>query len=176
MKVMNILHDSVVDGEGLRTVIFFAGCPHQSIGCHNPESWKITNGKHMTVDEIFEEVASNPQTDVTFSGGEPLIQAKELVKLAKKIKKLGKNIWVYSGFTYEEIIQSKNPYQKELLNYCDVLVDGRFIIEERDLSLKFKGSRNQRLIDLNKVNELTHSYGSTPSHEIVADLSDAVID
>lgn len=152
MKVMNILHDSVVDGEGLRTVIFFAGCPHQCLGCHNPESWKMTNGKEMSVDEIFREVASNPLTDVTFSGGEPLIQARELVNLAKRIKEIGKNIWVYSGFTYEEIVNSKNRYQKELLDYCDVLVDGRFLIEERDLSLMFKGSRNQRIIYLSDHN------------------------
>ncbi len=84
MKVMNILHDSVVDGEGLRTVIFFAGCPHHCPGCHNPSSWKMTNGKEMSIDEIFEEVASNPLTDVTFSGGEPFIQAKQLVDLAQK--------------------------------------------------------------------------------------------
>lgn len=146
---MNILHDSVVDGEGLRTVIFFAGCPHQCLGCHNPESWKMSNGHEMSIDEIFLEVASNPLTDVTFSGGEPLIQARDLVTLAKKIKNLDKNIWIYSGFTYEEIVNSNNLYQKELLTYCDVLVDGRFLIEERDLSLKFKGSRNQKIIKLN---------------------------
>lgn len=150
MKVMNIIHDSVVDGEGLRTVIFFAGCPHQCVGCHNPESWKMTNGKDMSVEEIFAEVVSNPLTDVTFSGGEPLIQAKELVKLAKKIKEHGKNIWVYSGFTYEEILNARDPYKRKVLKYCDVLVDGRFLIEERDLSLRFKGSRNQRMIQLNR--------------------------
>ncbi|TXL64420.1 anaerobic ribonucleoside-triphosphate reductase activating protein [Cerasibacillus terrae] len=148
MKVMNILHDSVVDGEGLRTVIFFAGCPHHCPGCHNPSSWKMTNGKEMSIDEIFEEVASNPLTDVTFSGGEPFIQAKQLVDLAQKIKDLGKNIWIYSGFTYEEIINSRDPYKKELLEICDVLVDGKFILAERDLSLLFRGSRNQRIIEL----------------------------
>ncbi|HEY4599957.1 MAG TPA: anaerobic ribonucleoside-triphosphate reductase activating protein [Cerasibacillus sp.] len=149
MKVMNIIHDSVVDGEGLRTVIFFAGCPHQCLGCHNPSSWKMTNGKNMSVDDILQEVADNPLTDVTFSGGEPMIQAKELVKLAKEIKKLDKNIWIYSGFTYEKIIASNDPYKKELLQICDVLVDGKFVIEQRDLSLTFRGSRNQRIIALN---------------------------
>jgi|SRR5690625_423489 len=149
MKVMNILHDSVVDGPGLRTVVFFSGCPHQCLGCHNPASWKMTNGVDMAVEEIFKEIESNPLTDVTFSGGEPLIQAKELVKLAKKVKAIHKNIWLYSGFTYEEIINGPNRYQKALLDYCDVLVDGRFVLEERDLSLTFKGSRNQRIIELN---------------------------
>lgn len=150
MRVMNIIHDSVVDGEGLRTVVFFAGCPHHCQGCHNPESWKMTNGKEMTVEEIFREVMSNSLTDVTFSGGEPMIQAKNLARLAKKIKEAGKNIWVYSGFTYEELLQARDPYKRKVLQYCDVLVDGRFELEQRDLSLRFKGSRNQRIIDLNK--------------------------
>lgn len=148
MKVMNILHDSVVDGEGLRTVVFFAGCPHGCPGCHNPTSWNMSNGKEMSVGEIMQEIESNPLTDVTFSGGEPFIQAREVVKLAEEVKKLGKNIWVYSGFTYEEILHSKDPYKIILLELCDVLVDGRFLIEERNLSLLFRGSNNQRIIYL----------------------------
>src|SRR5699024_749102 len=150
MRVMNIIHDSVVDGEGLRTVVFFAGCPHLCQGCHNPESWKMTNGKEMTVEEIFREVMSNSLTDVTFSGGEPMIQAKNLGRLAKKIKEAGKNIWVYSGFTYREVLEARDPYKRKVLQYCDVLVDRRFELEQRDLSHRFKGSRNQRIIDLNK--------------------------
>lgn len=148
MKVLNIIHDSVVDGEGLRTVVFFAGCPHQCLGCHNPDSWKISNGTNMSLDEILAEIESNPMNDVTFSGGEPFIQAKKIVPLAKMVKELGKNIWIYSGFTYEEIINGKDPYKRELLDVCDVLVDGRFVLEERDLSLTFKGSKNQRIIQL----------------------------
>lgn len=148
MKVMNILHDSVVDGEGLRTVIFFAGCPHGCVGCHNPASWKMSNGIDMSLDEILREIESNPMSNVTLSGGEPFIQAKEVSELARKIKEMGKNIWAYSGFTHEEILTSPDPYKSELLNYCDVLVDGRFVLEERDLSLKFRGSRNQRVIYL----------------------------
>jgi len=146
MKVMNILHDSVVDGEGLRTVIFFAGCPHGCLGCHNPSSWNMSNGTEMSIDEIMVEIESNPLTDVTFSGGEPFIQAKEVAKLAERIRKLGKNIWVYSGFTYEEIV--KDRYKRELLNQCNVLVDGPFKIEEKNLSLSFRGSNNQRIIEL----------------------------
>lgn len=148
MKIMNIIHDSVVDGEGLRTVIFFAGCPHACLGCHNPASWKMSNGTKMSLDEVLAEVESNPMTNVTLSGGEPFIQAKAAIPLAKKIKELGKNIWAYSGFTYEEIMEAKDPYKRELLSFCDVLVDGRFILEERDLSLTFKGSKNQRIIRL----------------------------
>ena len=146
MKVMNILHDSVVDGEGLRTVIFFAGCPHHCRGCHNPSSWNMDNGTEMSIDEIMVEIESNPLTDVTFSGGEPFFQAEEVAKLAERIRKLGKNIWVYSGYTYEEIV--KDPCKRELLNHCNVLVDGPFKMEERNLSLTFRGSNNQRIIEL----------------------------
>src|SRR5690606_33098245 len=104
MKVMNIIHDAVVDGEGLRTEIFFAGCPHFCRGCHNPKNWNISNGTEMTVQEIVEEVASNSLTDVTFSGGEPFLQAQEVSKVAKQLKNLGKNIWVYTGYTLEQLL------------------------------------------------------------------------
>lgn len=90
MKVMNIIHDSVVDGEGLRTVVFFAGCPHRCFGCHNPKSWNICNGTEMTVEEIVKEIASNTLTDVTFSGGDPFFQAAEVKKVAKAVKDLKK--------------------------------------------------------------------------------------
>jgi anaerobic ribonucleoside-triphosphate reductase activating protein len=150
MKVMNIIHDSVVDGEGLRTVIFFAGCPHFCKGCHNPRSWNIHNGTEMSVEEVVEEAASNPLTDVTLSGGEPFFQAEEVCKVAKQLKELGKNIWIYTGFTFEQLLASRDPYIHELLGCCDVLVDGPFILAERDLTLPFRGSRNQRIIDLTK--------------------------
>ncbi|MCT2535436.1 anaerobic ribonucleoside-triphosphate reductase activating protein [Aquibacillus koreensis] len=153
MRVMNIIHDSVVDGEGLRTVVFFAGCPHFCKGCHNPQSWNIRNGTEMSVEDILTEIKSNPLTDVTLSGGEPFFQAKEVSVLAKKIKKSGKNIWIYSGYTYEEIRRSNDRYKRELLHYCDILVEGPFILEQRDLSLRFHGSRNQRIIDLTKKSE-----------------------
>lgn len=145
---MNIIHDSIVDGDGLRTVIFFAGCPHRCVGCHNPESWNKRNGVEMSEVEILTEIATNPLTDVTLSGGEPFQQAKALASLVKEIKLLGKNIWIYSGYTYEQLIQSADPHIRDVLRYCDVLVDGPFILSERDLSLDFRGSRNQRLISL----------------------------
>lgn len=148
MKVMNIIHDSIVDGEGLRTVVFFAGCPHFCKGCHNPSSWNRENGIDMTIDEIYEEVMSNPLTDVTFSGGEPFIQADELQILAKRLKESNKNIWIYSGFTYEELIDHPNPNYQNLLMHCDVLVDGRFELDKHDPRLLFRGSANQRIIHL----------------------------
>lgn len=148
MKIMGIHHDSVVDGEGLRTVIFFAGCPHHCLGCHNPESWNIKNGKEMSLGEIIDEVRSNPLTHITLSGGEPFFQAREVKILAKALKKLNKNIWIYSGYKIEELKNSKDKHVKELLGYCDVLVDGPFIMEKRDTTLQFRGSSNQRIIKL----------------------------
>ncbi|GGM32144.1 anaerobic ribonucleoside-triphosphate reductase-activating protein [Paraliobacillus quinghaiensis] len=151
MKVMNIIHDSVVDGDGLRTVIFFAGCPHFCEGCHNPASWNIRNGTEMTVDQVVEEVATNPLTDVTLSGGEPFFQAEEVAQVARRLKELGKHIWAYSGYTLEQLQHSEDKAKRKLLSYCDVLVDGPFVLAKRDLTLKFRGSSNQRVIDLNRL-------------------------
>ncbi|WP_080846047.1 anaerobic ribonucleoside-triphosphate reductase activating protein [Cytobacillus gottheilii] len=144
MKVMNILHDSVVDGEGLRTVIFFAGCPHQCPGCHNPASWHMQNGTDMSVEEVVQE-ALNPLTDITLSGGEPFLQAKEVKLVAKRLKSLGKHIWAYTGYTLAELQENGSSDQQELLSYCDVLVDGRFMIEQKDMTLPFRGSSNQSI-------------------------------
>lgn len=148
MRVMNIIHDSVVDGEGMRSVVFFAGCPHQCKGCHNPESWNGRNGKNISIEEIYKELMSNTLTDVTFSGGEPFIQADQLVKLAKLLKEAGKNIWIYSGFTLEDILSNPNISYQKLLSLCDVLVDGKFELDKRDITLPFRGSSNQRIIPL----------------------------
>ncbi|PFA22526.1 MULTISPECIES: anaerobic ribonucleoside-triphosphate reductase activating protein [Bacillus cereus group] len=148
MRVMNIIHDSVVDGEGLRTVVFFAGCPHRCLGCHNPQSWNMCNGSEMNTEEIVKEIAKNPLTDVTFSGGDPFFQAAEVKIVAKAVKALKKNLWIYTGYTLEEIQSSQNNDMIELLHYGDVLVDGRFELEKRDLTLPFRGSSNQRIIRL----------------------------
>ncbi|EOW9528663.1 anaerobic ribonucleoside-triphosphate reductase activating protein [Bacillus cytotoxicus] len=148
MRVMNMIHDSVVDGEGLRTVVFFAGCPHRCVGCHNPQSWNTCNGTEMTAEEIIKEIAKNPLTDVTFSGGDPFLQAAEVKKVAKGVKDLRKNLWIYTGYTLEEIQNSQNNDMIELLQYGDVLVDGRFELDKRDLTLPFRGSSNQRIIRL----------------------------
>lgn len=148
MRVMNITHDSVVDGEGLRTTIFFAGCPHKCSGCHNPESWDLNNGVEMSVEDVLEEIKSNPLTDVTLSGGDPFLQSEEVSILAKEINSLGKNIWIYTGYTLDELLRSNDETKKSLLHQCDVLVDGRFVLEERDISLSFKGSKNQKIYNV----------------------------
>lgn len=150
MNVLNIMHDSIVDGPGLRSTIFFAGCPHYCIGCHNPQSWNRNAGIKMTVEEIDEFVAINPINDITFSGGEPFLQIEELVILAKKLKQRGKNIWCYTGYKWEELLVVFGSKFIELCAYMDILVDGPFILDQRDVSLLYKGSKNQRIIDCKK--------------------------
>ena len=146
IPVMNIIFDSIVDGEGMRAVVFVAGCPHCCRGCHNPKSWKAKNGTMISIEEIYELLVSNPINDVTFSGGEPFLYANELAQLAVMLKEEGKNIWAWSGYTYEEIIAC--PSKEKLLKEIDVLVDGKFILEQKDLSLYWKGSKNQRVLKL----------------------------
>jgi anaerobic ribonucleoside-triphosphate reductase activating protein len=148
MKVMNILHDSIVDGEGFRSVVFFAGCHHGCNGCHNPESWKMDNGSEMTQEQIYKEIINNELTNVTFSGGDPFLQSHEVSELAQAFKHAGKNIWCYTGYTFEDLLT--NPNHLQLLNNIDVLVDGPFQLEKRDLSLLYKGSSNQRIIDVKR--------------------------
>lgn len=145
IPVMNIIHDSVVDGVGIRSVLFVAGCPHHCKGCHNPQSWEAKNGTLMSIEEIYKEL-ENPLTDVTFSGGEPMLYAKQLLPLARKLKEDGRSIWCYSGFTYEYLKNKKDC--SELLDIIDVLVDGYFDLSLRDISLKFRGSSNQRILYL----------------------------
>lgn len=148
MRILDILHDSIVDGKGLRTVIFFAGCPHRCHGCQNPQSWDYKNGIEWAEAEIFQEIMQNELSNVTFSGGEPFLQVREVAPLAHKLKQEGKNIWCYTGYLFEELKQ--NPDHAPLLEHIDVLVDGRFNLTKRDLSLCYKGSSNQRIINVPK--------------------------
>lgn len=148
MKVINILHDSIVDGAGFRSVVFFAGCPHRCHGCHNPQSWNIANGKDLSQANIFTELIENELTNVTLSGGEPFLQSMEVSELAKSLKAVGKNIWCYTGYLFEDLLD--NPNHRHLLEQIDVLVDGPFELAKRDLSLLYKGSSNQRIIDVQR--------------------------
>lgn len=145
LRVMSIVHDSVVDGEGLRTVVFVSGCPHRCPGCHNPSSWRSDAGTLMSVEAVAADVFSNPLTDLTLSGGEPFLQARALAKLARIAKEAGRTVWCYTGYTVEELLQDGTRDQRELLRLTDVLVDGRFLIERRRPGLRFRGSDNQRI-------------------------------
>lgn len=145
--IMNIIEDTTVDGPGLRTAIYAAGCCHACPGCHNPTSWDIHNGCPMEIEEIVHRILDDPFADVTFSGGDPFYQVEGFTRLAQAIKTNSrKSIWCYTGYSFERIMQ--RPKLASLLPYIDVLVDGRFIRELRDESLRFRGSSNQRLIDV----------------------------
>lgn len=147
MRVLDIIDGTSVDGPGFRTAIYFAGCAHHCEGCHNPSSWPMDGGKEMDVASIMRRIRDN-DFNVTFTGGDPLYQAAEILPLARAVKELGKTIWCYTGFHYEDLLRNKD--MKSLLAYIDVLVDGEFILSRRDTSLLFRGSDNQRLIDLHK--------------------------
>lgn len=146
--MLDILDGTVVDGPGFRIAVYAAGCPHRCPQCHNPQSWEITNGREMAPEAVFEQVMDSPW-NVTFSGGDPFFQAEGFAALAKMIKeKTGKTIWCYTGYRYEELCSGKIAYATELLRHVDVLVDGPFIQELRDASLPFRGSSNQRILDI----------------------------
>ena len=157
LSILEILEDTTVDGPGFRTAIYAAGCPNGCPGCHNPESWDIHRGYWM------KKVLADNFADVTFSGGDPMFQPEGFTELASAIKiKSRKNIWCYTGYTFENLL--RNPRQAKLLEYIDVLVDGKFRKELRDESLYFRGSSNQRLIDVQaslKANK-TVNYNYNP--------------
>lgn len=149
LSILDIIEDTTVDGPGFRTAIYAAGCPNRCPGCHNPESWDIRKGRRVPTEEILEKVLADDFANVTFSGGDPMFQPEGFAELAQAIKeKSRKNIWCYTGYRFENLLQ--NPRQASLLKYIDVLVDGRFEQALRDDSLLFRGSRNQRLIDVQR--------------------------
>ena len=150
LDLSGIAGDSIVDGPGIRTTIFSQGCPHHCEGCHNPETWDFGCGTPMAVEAIVDIVRSNPLCrGVTFSGGEPFAQSAGFAKLAKLLKQLGYEVASYSGYTFEELLQG-SPDQRELLGSIDVLIDGPFLQSQKSLEVPFRGSRNQRILDVPK--------------------------
>ena len=149
MRIYGLVQDSIVDGPGFRFVCFVQGCSHGCHGCHNPESHDPQGGREMTVEEVERQMLSNPLTDgLTLSGGEPFLQAADCLALARSAHAHRLNVWSYTGFTWEHLMEQGTPEQKALLRELDVLVDGPFLLQERTLSLPWRGSRNQRLIDV----------------------------
>ena len=144
---MDIVEQTMADGPGLRTAIYCAGCEHHCPGCHNPQSWNRDNGYDISVDELMEIIKADETSNVSFSGGDPFYQVEAFTNLARRIKsETNKTIWCWTGFTIEEIRADEKLAQ--LLPYLDVLVDGPFILEQRDTTLLFRGSPNQRIIYL----------------------------
>lgn len=147
ISILDIVEDTTVDGPGFRTTVYCAGCPNHCPGCHNPQSWDIGNGRYTDTDEILEVILADPFADVTFTGGDPMFQPEGFAALARSIKeRSSKNIWCYTGYLFEQIVE--NPAQRALLEQVDVLVDGRFVEALRDEQLPFRGSSNQRIIDV----------------------------
>ena len=150
LNLAGIVGDSIVDGPGIRTTIFSQGCPHHCPGCHNPETWGFGSGTDIDEETIMEIVRSNPLCrGVTFSGGEPFAQAAGFAKLARLLRTAGKEVASYSGYTFEALLEGTDD-QRALLEVIDVLIDGPFLQAEKTLEIPFRGSRNQRILDVPK--------------------------
>lgn len=160
IRMSGVVEESIVDGPGIRFTIFVQGCPHQCPGCHNPQTHDFLGGYDDDTDSLFERIIKNPLLDgVTFSGGEPFCQARPLAELAVRLRAAGLGVMSYSGFTVEELIReasSENAYM-ELLNSIDYLVDGRFVESLKSYECRFRGSTNQRIIDVKKTIEQGHA-------------------
>ncbi len=149
MRIYGLVQDSIVDGPGFRFSCFVQGCPHRCPGCHNPDSHDPGGGREMAVEEVAAQLLGNPMTDgLTLSGGEPFAQAEDCLALARAAHAHGLNVWSYSGWTFEHLRDRGSEAQRALLVELDVLVDGPFLLEERTLALPWRGSRNQRVIDV----------------------------
>jgi len=149
MRIANTVNDSIVDGPGLRFTVFTQGCPHACPGCHNPETHDPAGGEEISVEALAQQLKQNPLiAGLTLSGGEPFLQAKECARLAREARALGHNVWTYTGFLYERMLAANQPDWNALLAETDVLVDGPYVEGEHSYNLRFRGSRNQRLIDV----------------------------
>lgn len=147
LRLAGIVNDSITDGPGLRLAVFLQGCPRRCEGCHNPTALSFEGGYECADEEILSMIKKNVLlSGVTLTGGEPFCQAEKLVPLAKKIKEMGLELAIYTGYTFEEVLADEKMAALAVL--ADVIIDGEFVLEQRDLSQKFKGSKNQRIIDV----------------------------
>ena len=150
LDLAGIVSDSIVDGPGIRVTVFCQGCPHHCDGCHNPETWEFGCGTKVTEGQVLAEIVKNPLCrGVTFSGGEPFAQAEGFACLAKLLKEKGYEVASYTGYTFEQLLNG-TAAQKDLLQSIDVLIDGPFIQAEKSLEVPFRGSKNQRILDVKK--------------------------
>ena len=151
IRIFGTVEDSIVDGPGLRYSVFTQGCPHHCPGCHNPESHDFSGGRIADTAELVQVMRRNPLLDgLTLSGGEPFCQPEACCALADAAHAARMNVWCYTGYTWEALLQEADPARLALLGSIDVLVDGPFLLAQRSLELKFCGSRNQRLIDVKR--------------------------
>lgn len=165
IRIAGIIDESIVDGPGIRLVVFAQGCPHHCPGCHNPETHSFEGGELVSISEILKRMETNPLLDgITLSGGEPFAQAEGFALLAQSAKEKGFQVMTYTGYTYEELTaqSKKEPAWALLLEHTDLLVDGPFELAKRNLLLPFRGSDNQRIIDVQKALH-TQSLSNLPS-------------
>ena len=157
VRLSGIVYESLVNGPGIRRVYFSQGCKHNCEGCFNPETHDFYAGEIEDIDELINDVISNPIIKgITFSGGDPLEQAESFAYMAKIFKSIGLNIWCYTGYTFEQVLKrmKEDKALKDLISNIDVLVDGKFEISNKKEGLKFRGSSNQRIIDIKKSLEI----------------------
>lgn len=160
LRLAGVIRESIVDGPGWRFVVFVQGCPHHCKNCQNPGTWDFDGGYETTVENIMKAVKEDKLlTGVTLSGGEPFTQAKELAVLARKAREAGLDVMSFSGYTYEELVNGATVDNGwfDLLSELSLLVDGKFIEEQKSLELKFRGSRNQRIIDVRESLKVGHA-------------------
>ena len=147
IRIAGTVNDSIVDGPGFRFTVFTQGCPHHCEGCHNPQTHDYNGGKIVDTQSIIDEIADNPLLDgITLSGGEPFEQSEACAELCDAAHELGLNVWAYSGYTFEKL--AADPVRRKLLEKCDILIDGPFVLAQRTLDARFRGSKNQREIDV----------------------------
>ena len=160
LRLAGVIRESIVDGPGWRFVVFVQACPHHCKNCQNPGTWDFDGGYETTVENIMKAVKEDKLlTGVTLSGGEPFTQAKELAVLARKVREAGLDVMSFSGYTYEELVNGATVDNGwfDLLSELSLLVDGKFIEEQKSLELKFRGSRNQRIIDVRESLKVGHA-------------------
>lgn len=145
LRVLDIVRGTTVDGPGFRTSIYLAGCNHACPGCHNPESWSFEGGREMSVQEVM-EIVREEDFNVTLTGGDPMCSAEAVLPLARAVREAGKTLWIYTGYEWEELLA--DPFRRALTALAEVVVEGPFVLAKRDTDLLFRGSSNQRLIDV----------------------------
>lgn len=150
LRISGVEPESIVDGPGFRYTVFTQGCPHNCPGCHNPQTHPFDGGKVVDIRTLFEEICRNPLLKgITLSGGEPFCQPAPLAELARMAHSRGLDVVTFTGYLYEQLLAKHDPDVDDLLAQTDLLIDGPFVLAEKDLSLRFRGSRNQRIIDMN---------------------------
>lgn len=149
LRVAGIIQESIVDGPGIRMSVFAQGCPHHCPGCHNPQTHDFEGGTLTDLNDIVAQFKANPLLKgITFTGGEPFCQADKLAVIGKEVHAMGKDVMTYTGYTFEQLLERNKPDEMALLQETDILVDGPFIKEEKNMTLLFRGSKNQRILDV----------------------------